>query len=65
MSAEASGRMISSSVDHGTDEANIETDVFSMEIRGKRLRRKGGKGVSVVRQLVVWYAVAYEVCVAE
>ena len=34
MSAEVSGRMISSSVDHGTDEANIETDVFSMAIKG-------------------------------
>jgi hypothetical protein len=34
MSAEVSGRMINSSVDHGPDGAEIETDAFSMEIRG-------------------------------
>jgi hypothetical protein len=34
MSAEVSGRMMNSSADHGPDGAGIETDAFSMEVRG-------------------------------
>jgi hypothetical protein len=53
MSAEASGRMVNSSVDHGADEAGRETDGFSMDIRGRWLMVREEKGETVVKQLVV------------
>ena len=34
MSAEVSGRMVNPSADHGVDGAGVETDAFSMEVRG-------------------------------
>lgn len=41
MSAEVSGRMINSSVDHLVDDAGIETDAFSIVFRERIVNGRG------------------------